>query len=101
VKFSGGYVYDIVINAYDGLAFLPNTTRQAKVGAVVSLRLFCGCSSGLWNYLVSYVMKEGDTVQSLSSRFGVSMDSIETVNGIQNPDNVTAGALYYIPLNSG
>ncbi|KAL9405594.1 hypothetical protein Peur_002566 [Populus x canadensis] len=100
VKFSGGYVYDIVINAYDGLAFLPNTTRQAKVGAVVSLRLFCGCSSGLWNYLVSYVMKEGDTVQSLSSRFGVSMDSIETVNGIQNPDNVTAGALYYIPLNS-
>jgi spore germination protein YaaH len=46
-------------------------------------------------------MKEGDTVQSLSSRFGVSMDSIETVNGIQNPDNVTAGALYYIPLNSG
>jgi len=101
VKFSGGYVYDIVINAYDGLAFLPNTTRQAKVGAVVSLRLFCGCSSGLWNYLVSYVMKEGDTVQSLSSRFGVSMDNIETVNGIQNPDNVTAGALYYIPLNSG
>ncbi|XP_011008103.1 PREDICTED: lysM domain receptor-like kinase 3 [Populus euphratica] len=100
VKFSGGYVYDIVINAYDGLAFLPKTTRQAKVGAVVSLRLFCGCSSGLWNYLVSYVMKEGDTVQSLSSRFGVSMDSIETVNGIQNPDNVTAGALYYIPLNS-
>ncbi|KAJ6715289.1 CHITIN ELICITOR RECEPTOR KINASE 1-RELATED [Salix viminalis] len=100
VKFSEGYVYDIVINAYDGLAFLPNTTRQAKVGAVVSLRLFCGCSSGLWNYFVSYVMKEGDTVQSLSSRFGVSMDSIETVNGIQNPDNVTVGALYYIPLNS-
>ncbi|KAJ6308973.1 hypothetical protein OIU76_018548 [Salix suchowensis] len=100
VKFSEGYVYDIVINAYDGLAFLPNTTRQAKVGAVVSLRLFCGCSSGLWNYFVSYVMKEGDTIQSLSSRFGVSMDSIETVNGIQNPDNVTVGALYYIPLNS-
>ncbi|CAK7356769.1 unnamed protein product [Dovyalis caffra] len=100
VKFSEGYVYDVVINAYDGLGFLPNTTRPAKFGAVVSLRLFCGCSSGLWNYLMSYVMKEGDSVQSLSSRFGVSMDSIETVNGIQNPDNVTAGALYYIPLNS-
>lgn len=101
VKSSEGYVYDMVINAYDGLASLPNNTRPAKVGAVVSLRLFCGCSSGLWNYLMSYVMKEGDTVQSLSSRFGVSMDSIETVNGIQNPDNVTVGALYYIPLNSG
>ncbi|XP_065867173.1 lysM domain receptor-like kinase 3 isoform X2 [Euphorbia lathyris] len=97
---SDGYVYENVINAYDGLAFLPNTTRKAKAGAVISLRLFCGCSNGLWNYLMSYVMGEDDTVESLSSRFGVSMDSIEAVNGIGSPDNVTAGALYYVPLNS-
>lgn len=101
MKSSEGYAYDIVIDAYDGLGFLPNTTRLAKVGAVISLRLFCGCSNGLWNYLMSYVMGEGDTVESLSSRFGVSMDSIEAVNGIGNPDNITVGALYYIPLNSG
>uniref|UniRef100_A0A2P2MKG8 Uncharacterized protein MANES_04G134300 n=1 Tax=Rhizophora mucronata TaxID=61149 RepID=A0A2P2MKG8_RHIMU len=101
VKSSEGNVYDIVINAYDGLAFLPNITRKARNGAVVSLRLFCRCSNGLWNYLMSYVMREGDTLESLASRFGVSMDSIEAVNGIENPDNVTAGALYYIPLNSG
>ncbi|KAG8643372.1 hypothetical protein MANES_11G033200v8 [Manihot esculenta] len=100
MKSSEGYAYDIVIDAYDGLGFLPNTTRLAKVGAVISLRLFCGCSNGLWNYLMSYVMGEGDTVESLSSRFGVSMDSIEAVNGIGNPDNITVGALYYIPLNS-
>uniref|UniRef100_A0A2P2MKG3 LysM domain receptor-like kinase 3 n=1 Tax=Rhizophora mucronata TaxID=61149 RepID=A0A2P2MKG3_RHIMU len=100
VKSSEGNVYDIVINAYDGLAFLPNITRKARNGAVVSLRLFCRCSNGLWNYLMSYVMREGDTLESLASRFGVSMDSIEAVNGIENPDNVTAGALYYIPLNS-
>lgn len=97
-----GFVNDIALEAYDGLAFsLPNTTRQAKVGAVVSLRLFCGCSSGLWNYLMSYVMRDGDSVESLASRFGVTMESIEQVNGIQDPDNVTLGALYYIPLNSG
>ncbi|KAK4395195.1 LysM domain receptor-like kinase [Sesamum angolense] len=71
-----------------------------KKGAVVSLRLMCGCSSGLWNYLMSYVMQDGDSVESLASRFGVSMDSIETVNGIANPDNFTVGELYYIPLNS-
>jgi spore germination protein YaaH len=51
--------------------------------------------------LMSYVMRDGDTVQSLASRFGVSMDSIEQVNGILNPDNVTVGGLYYIPLDSG
>ncbi|KAJ7963080.1 LysM receptor kinase [Quillaja saponaria] len=100
VKSNEGLVYDLVMEAYDGLAFLSNTTRRAKHGAVISLRLFCGCSSGLWNYLMSYVMKDGDSIESLASRFGVSMDSIEAVNGISNPDNVTVGSLYYIPLNS-
>lgn len=50
---------------------------------------------------MSYVMEEGDSVESLSSRFGVSMDSIETVNGMSGPDEVVVGDVYYIPLNSG
>lgn len=101
VRKNGGSVYDMVIDAYGGLAYLSNFTRPAREGAVVSLQLFCGCSNRLWNYLMSYVMKEGDSIELLASRFGVSMDSIESVNGITNPDNVTVGALYYIPLNSG
>lgn len=101
VKSDYGLVSDIVGRAYDGLAMVPNSTRTARIGAVVSLRLFCGCSSRLWNYLMSYVLQEGDSVLSLASRFGVSMDDIETVNGISNPDNVTVGDLYFIPLNSG
>lgn len=101
VRSSEGFVNNLAMEAYDGLAFpLPNSTRRARLGAVVSLRLFCGCSSGLWNYLMSYVLRDGDTVESLASRFGVTMDSIEQVNRIQDPDNVTVGALYYIPLNS-
>lgn len=93
-------MHDLVVEAYNGLAFLPNFTREARAGSVVSLQLFCGCSSGLWNYLVSYVMRDGDNVASLASRFGVSMDSIEKVNGIENPDNFSVGSLYYIPLNT-
>ena len=50
---------------------------------------------------MSYVTVSGDSVQSLSSRFGVSMDRIEQVNGISNPDNVTTGDLIFIPLDSG
>ncbi|XP_057504842.1 lysM domain receptor-like kinase 3 isoform X2 [Actinidia eriantha] len=100
VRENGGSVHDMVIGAYEGLAFLPNFTRAARAGSVVSLQLMCGCSSGLWNYLMSYVMGDGDSVQSLASRFGVSMDSIESVNGLDNPDNVSVGSLYYIPLNS-
>lgn len=101
VKSNGGFVYDVVTEAYDGLAIVDNSTRKARLGAVVSLRLFCGCSSGLWNYLMSYVLRDGDTVQSLASRFGVSMDSIEQVNELLDPDNVTVGGVYYIPMNSG
>ncbi|KAL8226184.1 hypothetical protein R6Q57_018741 [Mikania cordata] len=97
---NGDSLYDMVVDAYGGLGYLANFTRPARAGAVVALRLFCGCSNGLWNYLMSYVMKEGDTIGLLASRFGVSMDSIEAVNGIDNSDNVTVGELYYIPLNS-
>ncbi|KAF5932010.1 hypothetical protein HYC85_028181 [Camellia sinensis] len=100
VRENSGSVYDVVVQAYDGLAFFPNNTKAASARAVVPLRLFCGCSSGLWNYLMSYVMKDGDSIDSLASRFGVSMGSIETLNGIDNPDNVSVGALYYVPLNS-
>lgn len=100
VREDGGFVYDMVIEAYEGLALLSNNSRRARAGEVVALKLLCGCSSGLWNYLMSYVMKDGDSIESLASRFGVSMDSIESVNGITNPDNVTMGGLYYIPLNS-
>ncbi|XP_050380918.1 lysM domain receptor-like kinase 3 [Argentina anserina] len=100
VRSSGGYVSDVVNEAYGGLTFLPNSTRTVRNGTVVWLRLLCGCSSGLWNYLMSYVMREGDSIEALASRFGVSMDSIEKVNGIVDPDNVTVSALYYIPLNS-
>ncbi|KAL3511735.1 hypothetical protein ACH5RR_024452 [Cinchona calisaya] len=101
VRKNNGSVYDMVMEAYNGLAyFSSNFTREARKGAVVSLRLMCGCSSGLWNYLMSYVLRDGDSVESLASRFGVSMDSIVTANGLDNPDNVTVGQLYFVPLNS-
>lgn len=99
---SNGSVYDLAKDSYQDLVYVQtNNTRVAKKGAVVSLKLMCGCSSSLWNYLMSYIIREGDSVQSLASRFGVSMDSIEAVNGILNSDNVTIGELYFIPLNSG
>ncbi|XP_043719762.1 lysM domain receptor-like kinase 3 [Telopea speciosissima] len=100
VRQDEGLVYEMVREAYGGLAFMSNSTRKALYGSVISLQLLCGCSNRLWNYLMSYVMQDGDTVESLASRFGVSMDNIETINGIANPDYVSVGAVYYIPLNS-
>ncbi|KAG2600558.1 lysM domain receptor-like kinase 3 [Panicum virgatum] len=94
---------DVAASAYAGLAVPPPggaAQRPPRPGAVVALHLLCGCSSGPWNYLLSYVGVEGDTVESLSSRFGASMDAIEAANAMAGPDPITAGKVYYIPLNS-
>ncbi|KAL5227505.1 hypothetical protein ABZP36_015770 [Zizania latifolia] len=94
---------DVAAAAYAGLAVPPPrgpALRPPHPGAVVSLHLLCGCSSGPWNYLLSYVGVDGDTVESLSSRFGASMDAIEAANGMAGPDPITTGKVYYIPLNS-
>ncbi|KAK3165394.1 hypothetical protein QOZ80_1AG0032610 [Eleusine coracana subsp. coracana] len=94
---------DVAAAAYAGLAVPPPggaAQRPPRPGAVVALHLLCGCSSGPWNYLLSYVGVDGDTVESLSSRFGASMDAIEAANGMAGPDPITAGKVYYVPLNS-
>ncbi|WVZ68872.1 hypothetical protein U9M48_017753 [Paspalum notatum var. saurae] len=94
---------DAAAAAYAGLAVPPPggaAQRPPRPGAVVALHLLCGCSSGPWNYLLSYVGVEGDTVESLSSRFGASMDAIEAANAMAGPDPITAGKVYYIPLNT-
>ncbi|KAL9670493.1 hypothetical protein QQ045_008046 [Rhodiola kirilowii] len=95
-----GLLYQTVMDAYEGMAVLPNSSRRARAGGVVNLKLICGCSNGLWNYLMTYVLGDGDSVASLASRFGVSMGNIESVNGISDPNNVSVGEMYYIPLNS-
>ncbi|KAF3775387.1 LysM domain receptor-like kinase 3 [Nymphaea thermarum] len=100
VRENDGQVAEMVARAYQGLAIPPNSTRTVHTGAVVSLRLLCGCSSSLWNYLLTYVLQEGDTVASLASRFGVSMADIESLNGIGNPSLMSVGKAYYMPLNS-
>ncbi|CAO2178331.1 unnamed protein product [Urochloa humidicola] len=94
---------DVAAAAYEGLAVPPSggaAQRPPRPGAVVALHLLCGCSSGPWNYLLTYVGVEGDTVESLSSRFGASMDGIEAANAMAGPDPIIAGKVYYIPLNS-
>uniref|UniRef100_A0A0D9V5G5 Protein kinase domain-containing protein n=1 Tax=Leersia perrieri TaxID=77586 RepID=A0A0D9V5G5_9ORYZ len=94
---------DVAAAAYARLAVPPPggpALRAPRPGAVVALHLLCGCSSGPWNYLLSYVGVDGDTVESLSSRFGASMDAIEAANSMAGPDPITTGKVYYIPLNS-
>ncbi|XP_078431925.1 protein kinase family protein / peptidoglycan-binding LysM domain-containing protein [Wolffia australiana] len=95
-----GLVYPMVSEAYGPLALISNSSHWVRSGTVLPLRLLCGCSSGLWNYLMTYVLDEGETIGSLASQFGVSMSSLESANGIVNPNDTVVGEVYYIPLNS-
>ncbi|KAI5013420.1 hypothetical protein ZWY2020_034532 [Hordeum vulgare] len=76
--------------AYDGLAVHLQGARPPRP-AVMALHLICGCLSGPWNYLLSYVGVDGDTMESFSSRFGASMDAIEAASGMPGPDPITTG----------
>eukprot|EP01018_Ginkgo_biloba_P009983 Gb_08509 [translate_table: standard] len=59
----------MVERAYVGLAWMPdNVCRSKHYKAAVSLHLISGCSSNLWNYLLSYVVQGQDTLSSLASR---------------------------------
>jgi LysM repeat protein len=47
--------------------------------------------------MLSYRVKEGDTLGALAVQFDVYVDDIMTVNGLTNPDSLLVGQIIYIP----
>ncbi len=47
--------------------------------------------------VVSYAVKSGDSLLSLSQRTGVPVDSIIEMNELDDPDELTAGQILYFP----
>ncbi|KAI4988235.1 hypothetical protein ZWY2020_029865 [Hordeum vulgare] len=55
----------VAVVAYGGLVVPPPGGAlqwPPRPSAVIALHLICGCLSGPWNYLLSYVGVDGDTV---------------------------------------
>ena len=50
---------------------------------------------------IIHVLRKGETLFSLSRRYGVSTDQIMKANGITNPDKINAGTSLKIPVPSG
>jgi murein DD-endopeptidase MepM/ murein hydrolase activator NlpD len=44
-----------------------------------------------------YVVKEGDSLWEIANRFGVSLDDLTSLNGISDPNQVSAGTQLMIP----
>jgi LysM repeat protein len=47
---------------------------------------------------MNYVVQPGDTLWSIASRFGTSVQAIMQANGLTNPNYVYVGLTLYIPV---
>lgn len=45
----------------------------------------------------AYTVQPGDTLFSIAQRFGTTVEAIATLNAIDDPASIRAGAVYYIP----
>jgi stage VI sporulation protein D len=45
----------------------------------------------------TYVVQEGDTLSSIAQRYGVSVQALQTANGISDPDALLVGQVLVIP----
>ena len=73
--------------------------KRALLAAMTALALLCtGTIPAFANQLVPYQVKPGDTISGLADRFGVSQDSIASVNGLNNLDDLAVGQIILIGL---
>ncbi|MGM0884572.1 MAG: LysM peptidoglycan-binding domain-containing protein [Bacillota bacterium] len=47
---------------------------------------------------MNYVVQPGDTLWSIASRFGTSVQAIMQANGLTNPNYIYVGLTLYIPI---
>ena len=65
------------------------------IRAVVAL-LFCLCALPLFSQNISHIVEKGDTLYSLSKKYGVSVDDLRSANSISGSD-LYAGQKLIIP----
>lgn len=46
-----------------------------------------------------YTIREGDTLSKIAKRYGTTVETLVTLNGIKDPNKIYAGAYLNIPTN--
>lgn len=50
---------------------------------------------------MNYVVRPGDSLYSIASRFGVSVDELARINRISDPELIYPGQTLFIPMTPG
>ena len=67
--------------------------KLIRAGAAL---LFCLCAFSLFSQIISHIVEKGDTLYSLSKKYGVSVDELRSANAISGSD-LYAGQKLIIP----
>ena len=67
-----------------------------KLIRAVAALLFCLCAFSLFSQNISHIVEKGDTLYSLSKKYGVSVDELRSANAISGSD-LYAGQKLIIP----
>lgn len=67
-----------------------------KLIRAVAALLFCLCAFSLFSQNISHIVEKGDTLYSLSKKYGVSVDDLRSANAISGSD-LYAGQKLIIP----
>ena len=100
------------MNAHRSPSRSPLFTPAKRVFAVLAILLMAACDTtysgreGVIEYpgsgaspdaVATYVTKDGDTLDGVAGRFGVSRDTIIQRNGLKDPYKLRAGTLLALP----
>lgn len=92
---STGQVFYIPLAQEIAAAEAPASSDGQKPNAKQPKKnVACGAPSG-W---ATYVVRRGDTLSSLASKFGISVSQLQSANCIKNPKNLRTGQSIRVPF---
>ncbi|KAM0005248.1 putative protein kinase RLK-Pelle-LysM family [Helianthus debilis subsp. tardiflorus] len=95
---------EIACGVFEGLVktvtLLEENQHQevVKVGYVLDVPLECACPSSEYKYFVTYPLVSGDSIDKVSTKFGISKNDILAVNNLQPDTTIYPETTILVPL---
>ncbi|KAJ0793051.1 putative protein kinase RLK-Pelle-LysM family [Helianthus annuus] len=95
---------EIACGVFEGLVktvtLLEENQHQeiVKVGYVLDVPLKCACPSSEYKYFVTYPLVSGDSIDKVSTKFGISKNDILAVNSLQPDTTIYPETTILVPL---